>query len=141
MNSYNVTQLNSLRYFKTHKRNCYTLPANPSWSYNVKASFYYGNYDGQSRPPTFGLEIEGIEWTSVVTSMARAVYHEAIYTVKRYNISVCLVRAKGKHGNPFINALEMSQLSSYDMYNGMNHDLTWFSRYRYSFGTDKPVLG
>ncbi|KAI4373489.1 hypothetical protein MLD38_011610 [Melastoma candidum] len=138
-NAFNVTQLNTLRCFKKQTRNCYTLPANPSQSYHVKASFYYGNYDGSSRPPTFGLEIEGIEWTDVMTSSTQAVYHEVIYMARRDNISVCLVRAKGKNGDPFINALETSPLS--DMYDELNHDLTWFRKYRYSFGAEGSILG
>ncbi|KAI4368814.1 hypothetical protein MLD38_017328 [Melastoma candidum] len=136
-----VTELNTLRYFKKGKKNCYTLPAVPSSSYNVKASFYYGNYDERSKPPIFGLEIEANEWDEVVTSSTVAVYHEAILTARGHDFSVCLVRLKGKHGHPFINALEISPLSSNGMYETMNRDLTWFRIFRYRFGAGETVLG
>ncbi|KAI6685695.1 hypothetical protein NL676_031608 [Syzygium grande] len=106
----NSTQLKTLRVFPKHKRNCYALPAEASslseFTYLIRASFYYGNYDGHSHPPTFELEVEGMKWATIVTSNTKPQFYELLYYSKKENISVCLVQTKHKQF-PFINALEL----------------------------------
>ncbi|KAG9453807.1 hypothetical protein H6P81_006711 [Aristolochia fimbriata] len=72
----------------------------------VRASFYYGNYDGKSSLPTFDLQFDGNHWENVATSMDSTVYNEVIYVPKRDEISVCV--AQTSSGSvPFVSALEV----------------------------------
>ncbi|KAE8685710.1 Detected protein of unknown function [Hibiscus syriacus] len=45
-----VEQLNTLRVFFKQNKICYTLPTPSSTRYLVRAMFWYGNYDGLSKP-------------------------------------------------------------------------------------------
>ncbi|KAI6685696.1 hypothetical protein NL676_031609 [Syzygium grande] len=147
----NSTQLDTLRVFPKHKRNCYTLPAEASSTplgevtYLIRASFYYGNYDGHSHPPTFELEVEGMKWATIVTSNTEPQFYELLYYSKKENISVCLVQTKHKQF-PFINALELQSLSyqfssPYSFVDEEN--TTWLTSYRYRYGANASdwILG
>ncbi|KAL3750721.1 hypothetical protein ACJRO7_011677 [Eucalyptus globulus] len=48
----------ALRFFPGTKQE-YSLPAVAQKRYFVRTAFYYGNYDGLLRPPSFGLEFNG----------------------------------------------------------------------------------
>ncbi|KAI6685699.1 hypothetical protein NL676_031612 [Syzygium grande] len=140
----NSRQLDTLRVFTKHNRNCYTLPAEASSTalaevtYLIRASFYYGNYDGHSDPPTFDLELEGRKWATVMTSNTEPQFHELLYYAKKDNISVCLVQTKHKQF-PFINVLELWPLS-YLLFNPYDfvdeENTTWHTSYRYRYGAD-----
>ncbi|TVU49667.1 hypothetical protein EJB05_00991, partial [Eragrostis curvula] len=59
----------TVRYFPeatAGERSCYTLwSVTPGGKYLVRASFYYGNYDGLNRPPAFDLYIGVNQWATV----------------------------------------------------------------------------
>ena len=56
-------------------RSCYTLRPVAQGSRNlVRASFYYGNYDGQSAPPAFDLHLGVNRWATVNVTTAEGVY-------------------------------------------------------------------
>ncbi|KAA8549548.1 hypothetical protein F0562_001434 [Nyssa sinensis] len=133
-------QMNSLRSFTQQNKNCYTLPITTQTArYFIRAMFKYGNYDGNSNPPTFDLEIDGNKWTTVVSSSATIVYHEVIYTSKGDNISVCLARTQAKQF-PFISSLEALPLPD-TMYTGMSRELAWLNTYRYNYGAEDWIVG
>lgn len=127
-----IEQFNSLRAFTQQNKNCYTLQTPTQAKYFIRGSFYYGNYDGQSKPPNFDLEFNGNKWASVVTSATRLQFHELIYMPKGENISVCLARTQDKQF-PFISILEIWPLDD-NMYEGMNGDLAWLRSYGYNYG-------
>ncbi|XP_056165596.1 probable LRR receptor-like serine/threonine-protein kinase At1g05700 [Syzygium oleosum] len=127
-----IEQFNSLRAFTQQNKNCYTLPTPTQAKYFIRGSFYYGNYDGQSKPPTFDLEFDGNKWASVVTSATRLQFHELIYMPKGENISVCLARTQDKQF-PFISILEIWPLDD-NMYEGMSGDVAWLRSYGYNYG-------
>ncbi|XP_042505624.1 uncharacterized protein At1g24485-like [Macadamia integrifolia] len=104
--------MNTLRVFPTHnKKNCYSINATNGEKFLVRASFYYGNYDNKSSPPSFDLHFNGNKRTTVVTSSEELVSKVSIYNVKVDAISVCLAQT---HPNqlPFISALEVRSLAS-----------------------------
>lgn len=139
-NSYTaLEQLNTLRFFTQQNKNCYTLPTPIPGRYFIRAVFYYGNYDGLSKPPTFDLGFDGNKWMTVVTSMTKPLYYEAIYTPKGDNTSVCLARTLEKQF-PFISMLEAWPLPD-NMYAGMSRDLAWFRSYGYNYGATDWILG
>lgn len=110
-----------------------------SYWYFVRAAFLYANYDGKSSPPTFGLEIDGNKWTTVVTSSTEYTYYEIIYWSEKRNMSVCLARTKDVEF-PFISSLEAWPISD-GMYTALNQDLGWMSSYRYDYGPNNGILG
>ena len=110
-----IEEMNTLRFFPngSTEQSCYLVELIPQFtSYIVRAGFYYGNYDGLSRPPTFDLTINGKNWTTVNTTSSMGggpIYHETIYVYHEYGMNVCLVQTRegevplhffdGVHGN------------------------------------------
>ncbi|XP_057782760.1 probable LRR receptor-like serine/threonine-protein kinase At1g05700 [Salvia miltiorrhiza] len=129
----------TLRAFTDQNKNCYTLPRSSDNGYFIRAAFLYANYDGQSRPPTFDLEIDGNKWTTVVTTPTDYAFYEILYWTHKPNISVCLATTH-KDEFPFISTLEAWPIS-YDMYTGLSRDLGWLTTYRYAYGSNTEVFG
>lgn len=94
-------------------RNCYSLPARSGTAYLVRARFLYGNYDRQSRPPSFSLFLDSTLWQKVDLSSNKAEQYEAITSPERTypdgTISVCLLRTSSQLA-PIINSLELRPL-------------------------------
>ncbi|KAK8706986.1 hypothetical protein V6N13_058055 [Hibiscus sabdariffa] len=105
--------LSDLRSFPNGDKNCYTLtPAAANCSlYLLRASFLYGNYDGENTLPEFDLYLGVNLWSSVkFRNASDVVTTEIIGTAVTDTISVCLVN-KGT-GIPFISALELRPLNN-----------------------------
>ncbi|KAK0596710.1 hypothetical protein LWI29_019645 [Acer saccharum] len=101
----------NVRSFPEGSRSCYTL--NPvrvnTVKFLIRASFMYGNYDGQNKLPRFDLLLEADEWDTVQFKDASTiVYKEIIHVPKKNYIDVCLVNTG--FGTPFISALELRPL-------------------------------
>ncbi|MBA0582949.1 hypothetical protein Gorai_013833, partial [Gossypium raimondii] len=137
--SSDIEQLNTLRVFSEQNKNCYTIPTPTSTRYIMRAMFWYGNYDGHSKPPTFDLEFDGNKWATVVTNTTSFTYYEMIYATKGDSISICLARTQDQEF-PFISRLESLPLPD-DMYPQMRRDMAWFISYRYNYGADDRILG
>ncbi|XP_042067995.1 probable LRR receptor-like serine/threonine-protein kinase At1g05700 [Salvia splendens] len=129
----------TLRVFTDQNKNCYTLPKTSSYGYFIRATFLYANYDGQSRPPTFDLEIDGNKWTTVVTTPTDYTFYEILYWSQKRNISVCLATTN-KDEFPFISSLEAWPIY-YTMYTGLSRDMAWLTTYRYDYGSSNGVFG
>ncbi|KAG7653205.1 Malectin-like domain [Arabidopsis suecica] len=134
-------QLQNLRSFPEGSRNCYTLipVQGKGKKYLIRASFMYGNYDGENGSPQFDLFLGGNIWDTVLLSNESSIVSkEVVYLSQSENIFVCLGN-KGK-GTPFISTLELRFLgndnTTYDSPNGA----LFFSR-RWDFGSlmDSPV--
>ncbi|XP_048139567.1 probable LRR receptor-like serine/threonine-protein kinase At4g29180 [Rhodamnia argentea] len=106
----NLQQSKNLRAFPNGTRNCYTLMPHVGKgnTYLVRASFWYGDYDGKNQTPAFDLHIDGNYWTTVNTPSWS--YAEIAYTIPRDYIQVCLVNTGS--GVPFISALELRLLDN-----------------------------
>ncbi|KAH7866961.1 hypothetical protein Vadar_027194 [Vaccinium darrowii] len=105
-------RLVSLRSFPQGNRTCYTLrPAQgKNNTYLIRASFLYGNYDGQKNPPKFDLYIGVNLWEKVAMSrMNITVTTEIMYESSTDYIHVCLLNTGA--GTPFISALELKHLN------------------------------
>ncbi|XP_028805526.1 probable LRR receptor-like serine/threonine-protein kinase At5g59680 [Neltuma alba] len=101
--------MSTLRTFPTLRKNCYTVKVGKGQKVLIRASFFYGNYDGKDSPPTFQLHFDGNFWATVNTSSLRGVYHEAIYVTKKNTTSVCVAQTF-KDQIPFISGLEIRSL-------------------------------
>ncbi|XP_047969289.1 probable LRR receptor-like serine/threonine-protein kinase At1g05700 [Salvia hispanica] len=128
----------TLRVFTTRTKNCYHINSVKKGRVLVRASFYYGNYDGKSLPPTFAIHFDGNFWDTVQTSSSQFYYYEVTYVLKRDFISVCLAQTEPDQF-PFISTLEVRSLESY-MYNHVDDSYPLFVWRRVAFGSKKPIL-
>ncbi|XP_042964761.1 uncharacterized protein At1g24485-like [Carya illinoinensis] len=122
-----------IRVFPTLKKNCYTiLDLDKGQRVLVRATFFYGNYDGKNFAPTFELHFDGNFWATVTTSNFTYVVEEAIYVVKGNATNICLAQTHPDQA-PFISALELRSLDA-EMYSnvGMNHALFLENRIAHS---------
>lgn len=129
--------MDTLRVFTSRKKNCYLIESDTRGRVLVRASFYYGNYDKKSSPPTFDLQFDGNYWLTVETSSTDYVYYEAIYVVKKDYISVCVAQTEPNQF-PFISALEVRGLESY-MYNYIDKNYPLFLVKRIAYGANATV--
>ncbi|XP_057998059.1 probable LRR receptor-like serine/threonine-protein kinase At1g51860 [Hevea brasiliensis] len=142
--SQNFSTMNSIRYFPDGQKNCYFLPLylSPSPSntkFLFRAGFYYGNYDGLSKPPSFNLEMEGNFWATVTTNSTsnnKPVFHEMIYMIKRDGVQACLFNVG--HGIPFISSLEATTIDSYWLMEN-KRALLLYSRMNYGANRSKEM--
>ncbi|XP_059663820.1 uncharacterized protein At1g24485-like [Cornus florida] len=128
----------TLRSFPKGHKNCYKLPFyHAYYKFLFRAGFYYGNYDGLSNPPSFRLEIDGILWANVTTSMSEdIIYYELLYITKKSKVSVCLIRAMD-YDVPFISSLEAYNI--YDAYNWMDNTTPLYLHSRINYGADTSI--
>ncbi|XP_074364834.1 putative LRR receptor-like serine/threonine-protein kinase At1g07550 [Apium graveolens] len=121
-------ELNTLRAFPgKSEENCYNVPImTQRLRYIIRAGFYYGNYDGLSKPPAFNLFINNKKWTTVNTSKngGEPFYEEIIYQNKGSGVfKICLVQIKDG-GVPIINSIEMMNIYD-ELYPKMDTNATY----------------
>ncbi|KAH0982490.1 hypothetical protein GBA52_009667 [Prunus armeniaca] len=116
----------SVRSFPEGTRNCYEINVTSGNKYLIRASFLYGNYDGQDKIPEFELHLGPNLWDTVSLETSVSTDKELIYVPLRNYIHVCLVNTGS--GVPFISALELRPLpnASYQTKTG---SLALVSRY------------
>lgn len=134
-NTYHVTS--TLRVFTSGSKNCYVLKGEKGAKLLLRAIFFYGNYDGKSSPPSFGLQIDGVDWVKVATFSDMEVYYELIYVTKGDSISLCLVQTNPDH-YPFISAIQVRTLAS-KMYPHVDADQALSLIQRLTFGAEKTI--
>ncbi|KAK6144559.1 hypothetical protein DH2020_021379 [Rehmannia glutinosa] len=129
--------LDTLRVFTGRKKNCYNISSVKRGRVLVRASFYYGNYDNKSSPPTFDLQFEGNHWATVETSSTEYVYHEVTYVMAKDSISVCVAQTNPGQF-PFVSAIEVRGLEP-SMYNSISDSNPLFLRRRVAFGSNATI--
>ncbi|MCL7032038.1 hypothetical protein MKW94_016995 [Papaver nudicaule] len=135
--------MSTLRAFPTRKKNCYSIDIDTTMEETerilVRASFYYGNYDEKSAPPTFNLQFNGNKWSQIVTHQDDIIYTEMVYSlIKGNNLNICL--AQIQHDNiPFISALEVRSLDNPFAYSYINPNYPLFFFERFAFGTTTTI--
>ncbi|GAA0167029.1 hypothetical protein LIER_22055 [Lithospermum erythrorhizon] len=119
----------TVRSFPEGKRNCYILkPASgKSNKYLIRATFLYGNYDGQNKLPQFDLHL-GVDYWYTVNITQASLYDqpEIVHVPPSDTIYICLVNT-GK-GTPFISSLELRPLNN-TMYPSDSGSLSLFVRF------------
>ncbi|MCL7037167.1 hypothetical protein MKW94_028944 [Papaver nudicaule] len=135
--------MDTLRAFPTRNKNCYSIDIAKKPEDNttperflLRTTFYYGNYDNRSSPPSFDLQFNGNHWKHLETTLNDIWYYEVVFSLKKgNNINVCL--AQTKPGDvPFISALEVRSLDS-DAYSYIPSDYPLIFIDRTAFGTNK----
>ncbi|KAF8012171.1 hypothetical protein BT93_I0334 [Corymbia citriodora subsp. variegata] len=114
IDSERIQFLNNVRIFPDGTRNCYTLrpEQGKNITYYIRASFWYGNYDGRNQIPKFDLYIDVNYWATVAYDVDYG-NEEIMYVSKEDDIQVCLVNTGT--GVPYISALELRVLDD-DIY-------------------------
>ncbi|XP_068644901.1 uncharacterized protein At1g24485-like [Aristolochia californica] len=129
--------MSTLRLFPTRKKNCYSIDVDKGDRLLLRASFYYGNYDKRSSPPSFDLQFDGNHWVTVTTSIDLRVYYEVIYIAKSNAISVCVAQTL-PNNIPFVSAIEVRSLEA-DMYNQVDATSGLFLIRRFNFGSNETI--
>ncbi|KAI9079197.1 hypothetical protein K1719_038802 [Acacia pycnantha] len=123
----------TLRSFPQGKRNCYRINITSGSKYLIRASFVYGNYDGQNGLPRFDLHLGPNLWKTVeITNSSREVYPEIIHVPSLDHIQICLVDTGS--GTPFISVIELRTLMN-DTYVTQFGSLSLY--FRYDLGSNK----
>ncbi|KAF3785100.1 hypothetical protein EJ110_NYTH29067 [Nymphaea thermarum] len=118
----NPTMYQTLRSFPSYRRNCYDLkPLIQGKRYLFRASFMYGNYDGQNILPIFDIYLGVDPWYTVKIDNASHILWTEIIVTANTSVNVCLVRTGG--GIPFISVLEVRPLPD-EIYNGTSWLIT-----------------
>lgn len=129
--------MTTLRVFTERKKSCYSITSDKGSKVLVRASFFYGNYDGKSSPPSFDLQFDGNYWTTVETSSDEVVSYEAIYVTKMDAVSVCVAQTS-PNMFPFISAVEVRDLDS-KMYGSLDSNHALMLTRRVAFGTEEII--
>ncbi|KAJ6757277.1 CARBOHYDRATE-BINDING PROTEIN OF THE ER PROTEIN [Salix koriyanagi] len=129
--------MSTLRVFTTRKKNCYSISEDKGSLLLVRASFFYGNYDGKSSPPSFDMHFDGNQWATVQTSLDQLVYYEVVYASGSDTTSICLSQTQPNQF-PFISALEVTALDS-KMYSYLDPIHALFLRSRVAYGADATI--
>ncbi|XP_068669468.1 probable LRR receptor-like serine/threonine-protein kinase At1g05700 [Aristolochia californica] len=129
--------MSTLRMFPTRKKNCYSIDVNKGERLLLRASFYYGNYDKRSSPPSFDLQFDGNHWVTVTTAIDMNVYYEVIYVAKNDAISVCVAQTQADN-IPFVSAIEVRSLEAH-MYSQVEDTSGLFLIRRFNFGSNETV--
>ncbi|XP_016473517.1 putative leucine-rich repeat receptor-like protein kinase At2g19210 [Nicotiana tabacum] len=98
--------------FPSGTKNCYTLAPSQGnlGKYLIRASFFYGDYDGSGQLPNFDIYLGEDYWDTIIISNASIPYWtEVIHTPSNDYITICLV--KRDTTTPFISALELRPLN------------------------------
>ncbi|ONI25923.1 hypothetical protein PRUPE_2G327000 [Prunus persica] len=131
----------TLRVFTSLRKNCYAINSVNMIGQRllVRASFYYGNYDGNNSPPTFDLYFDSTYWTQVnLTGVSDTIVnYEVIYTVNKNNTSICLAQTLPRQF-PFISALEFRSLAP-KMYTRVASDYALFRQKRLALGAQQLI--
>lgn len=132
--------VSTVRVFSSLKKNCYTVPVTAGDRILVRASFYYGNFDGANSPPIFDLYFDATYWTKVnITGYSSYINnYEVIYVVNKNTTSICLAQTL-PHQFPFISSLEFRSLGS-NMYTRLGSGYALFGVNRFAFGAYQNMI-
>ncbi|XP_030487653.2 probable LRR receptor-like protein kinase At1g51890 [Cannabis sativa] len=103
-------ELEHVRAFPEGIRNCYTINVTSGTRYLIRATFYYGNYDGKNYLPEFFIHIGANVWDSITFFIDIPLTKEIIHVASNEHLRVCL--ASNGTGTPFISALELRPLAN-----------------------------
>ncbi|KAJ4829905.1 hypothetical protein Tsubulata_025134 [Turnera subulata] len=115
-----------VRSFPEGVRNCYKIEVAKGTKYLIRATFFYGNYDGQYKLPAFDLYFGPNKWLSVqIRNVSKSVFAEIINIPTLNYVHVCLVKTESS--TPFVSALELRPLRN-DNYVTESGSLVLFNR-------------
>ncbi|CAK9271121.1 unnamed protein product [Sphagnum jensenii] len=141
------SEMKTLRYFPNpaHLKDCYKLPVIPNSTYQVRATFFYGDYDVNASDflaefllPDFELAIDAtIVGSNFITDFAIFQYAEYWVLTQTNVMSLCLSRVPSSNTNPFITAISLvpiyPNINSY-AYKNLYGGVYYHTQFRWNFG-------
>ncbi|KAJ7963102.1 putative Protein kinase [Quillaja saponaria] len=141
LNSSFQRQLTTLRSFPVERRSCYTLRPKQGKDnkYLIRAVFFHGGYDSNTKGPSFNIYLGTNIWVSVPPANADQYFfvYEIVITASTDAIYVCLVNTGG--GSPFISLLELRPVSK-SIYGVASHSLALGTEARYDVGASSLYM-
>ncbi|KAH9541931.1 hypothetical protein CY35_14G090000 [Sphagnum magellanicum] len=141
------SEMKTLRYFPNpaHLKYCYNLPVIPNSTYQVRATFFYGDYDvigsdflSEVLLPDFELAIDAtIVGSNFITDFEIFQYAEYWVLTQTNVMSLCLSRVPSSNTNPFITAISLVPIypninsTAYEYLYGGGH---YHTQFRWNFG-------
>jgi hypothetical protein len=110
----------TLRYFPDSRaKNCYSFPVTPNETYQIRGTFFYGNYDNQTTVPSFQMGVDGTIVASKMNGEQDLVYQgeqdlpyqEITYVPQRNETFLCLSRDL-TNSVPFISAISLVNVTA-----------------------------
>ncbi|XP_031744590.1 LRR receptor-like serine/threonine-protein kinase IOS1 [Cucumis sativus] len=130
-NEYLHQQYLHVRSFPQGRRNCYNISVQKNTNYLMRASFFYGNYDGLNQLPKFDLYFGDSFWKTVnFTDENLDTTIDSIHVTLNNHVQICLVNTNT--GIPFISTLEFRPLPN-NAYKTLTRSLLLY--YRLDTGT------
>jgi len=111
------SELTTLRYFPDSRaKNCYSFPLTPNTTYQIRGTFFYGNYDNQTTVPKFQMAIEGTIVASNFISEVYVIAYQEISYVARRNVTLLCLSRDITNSVPFISAISLVKSNPEDVF-------------------------
>ncbi|CAM6057671.1 unnamed protein product [Sphagnum tenellum] len=107
------SEFTTLRYFPDSRaKNCYSFPVTPNETYQIRGTFFYGNYDNQTTVPSFQMGVDGtIVASNIISELYVIAYQEITYVPQRNVTFLCLSRDL-TNSVPFISAISLVNVTA-----------------------------
>jgi hypothetical protein len=107
------SEFTTLRYFPDSRaKNCYSFPVTPNETYQIRGTFFYGNYDNQITVPSFQMGVDGtIVASNIISDLYVIAYQEITYVPQRNVTFLCLSRDL-TNSVPFISAISLVNVTA-----------------------------
>ncbi|XP_057813509.2 probable LRR receptor-like serine/threonine-protein kinase At1g67720 [Cryptomeria japonica] len=138
--------LQSLRYFsKPYDKSCYSLPVVPNTPYMLRLWFHFGNYNGNTNPPSFNVSVEtqGMLYRQMeniaVAGTPNWDTEKILTTGSAERLYVCFIRTlDGSDNDPFVSAIQLRKLLN-GMYDLQDKGLMLNSVLRFDLGGESLI--
>jgi len=131
------SELTTLRYFPDSRaKNCYWFPVTPNTTYQIRGTFFYGNYDNQTTVPNFQMAIEGtIVASNFISEVNVIAYREISYVPQRNVTFLCLLRDT-TNAVPFISAISLVRCKpeAHVLAHYLHMGYYYVTQFRWNFG-------
>ncbi len=137
----NFSELITLRYFPDSRaKNCYSFPVTPNETYQIRGTFFYGNYDNQTTVPSFQMGVDGtIVASNIINELYLIAYQEITYVPQRNETFLCLSRDL-TNSVPFISAISLVNITGASaVEDNLHMGYYYTTQFRWNFGGNEII--
>ncbi|CAK9864699.1 unnamed protein product [Sphagnum jensenii] len=139
----NFSELTTLRYFPDSRaKNCYKFPVTPNETYEIRGTFFYGNYDNNTTTavPSFQMGVDGtIVASNIINEQYEIAYQEITYVPQRNETFLCLSRDL-TNSVPFISAISLVKaIEGSDFVDLLYVGFYYATQLRWNFGGNEII--
>ncbi|KAH8942289.1 hypothetical protein BDL97_14G091000 [Sphagnum fallax] len=130
------SEFTTLRYFNDSRaKNCYSFPVTPNETYQIRGTFFYGNYDNQTMVPSFQMGVDGtIVASNIISELYVIAYQEITYVPQRNVTFLCLSRDV-TNSVPFISAISLVNVTGASAFeDNLYMGYYYVTQFRWNFG-------